>query len=135
MPQASQAHRDEARRVDDPGRLPRKLIFRTGDLDHASEHLAAVLARNSLAYLTRERRLDFHHRQARLGALAVNSLQFGVGITVKAPPFSDFYLVQLTLAGGCRLTQGRTCIDAPAGSIAIRGGWPKLNSPISGFPA
>jgi hypothetical protein len=54
-----------------------------------------------------------------LGALAVNSLQFGVGITVRAPPFSDFYLVQLTLAGGWRLTQGRTCIDAPAGSIAI----------------
>jgi hypothetical protein len=61
-------------------------------LDHASEHLAAVFAKNSLTYLTKERQLDFRHRQARLGALAINSLQFGIGMTVKAPPFSDFYL-------------------------------------------
>jgi hypothetical protein len=118
-PQVSNALRDEARGTHDPGLSPPKLIFRTADLDHASEHLAAVFANNRLAYLTRERRLDFLHRQARLGALAVNSLQFGVGITVKAPPFSDFYLVQFTLAGGCRLSQGRNCIDAPAGSAVI----------------
>src|SRR5271166_204670 len=117
-PPASQALQDTAA-IGDSGLLLRQPIFHTEDLDHARAHLAGVFAENSLAYLNRERGLDFRHRGARLGGLAINSLQFGVGIAVKAPPFSDFYLVQFTLAGKCLLSQGRNCIDAPAGSVAI----------------
>jgi AraC-like DNA-binding protein len=114
-----QVRPDNAESICEADLLPRHPIFRTHDLDHAREHLAGVFAEHSLAYLTKERRLDFRHRQTNLGTVTINSIRFGVGIAVKAPAFSDFYLVQFTLSGGCRLSQGHSCIDTPAGSIAI----------------
>lgn len=114
-----QVHPDNAESIGDADLLPRHPIFRTHDLEHAREHLAGVFTEHSLAYLTKGRRLDFRHRQAKLGAVAINSLRFGVGVAIKTPAFSDFYLVQFTLSGGCRLSQGPSCIDTPAGSIAI----------------
>jgi AraC-like DNA-binding protein len=114
-----QGRPDDAQSICDADLLPCHPIFRTHDLEHAREHLTGVFTDHSLAYLTRERRLDFRHRQAKLGAVAINSIRFGVGVAIKTPAFSDFYLVQITLSGGCRLSQGRSCIDTPAGSIAV----------------
>jgi AraC-like DNA-binding protein len=68
--------------------------------------------------LPKERQLDFRHREAKLGAIAVNSMQYGGGVIVNAA-LGDLYLVQFTLAGRCELQQGRSCIDTPAGSVAI----------------
>ena len=79
--------------------LPRHPIFRTRELEHAREHLKDVFVEHRLTYLPKERRLDFRHRQAKLGPIAVNSLRYGAGIMVTAPPFGEFYLLQFTLAG------------------------------------
>jgi AraC-like DNA-binding protein len=114
-----QVRPDNAEPICDADLLPRHPIFRTHDLEHAREHLVGVFTEHRLAYSTRERRLDLRHRQAKLGAVAINSIRFGVGVAIKTPAFSDFYLVQFTLSGGCRLSQGHSCIDTPAGSIAI----------------
>ena len=99
--------------------LPRHPIFRTRDLEHAREYISGVLGEHRVAYLPKERQLDFRHRQAKLGEIAVNSMQYGAGVTITAPPFGDLYLVQFTLTGRCQLRQGRNFIDTPAGSIAI----------------
>jgi AraC-like DNA-binding protein len=110
---------DNAESICDADLLPCHPIFRTYDLEHAREHLAGIFAENRLAYLANERRVDFQHRQAKLGAVTINSIRFGVGVTLKTPGSHDFYLVQFTLSGACRLSQDRSCIDTPAGSIAI----------------
>ena len=98
--------------------LPRHPIFRTCDLERAREHIAGVFGEHRVAYLSKERRLDFRHREARLGHIAVNSMQYGAGVIVNAA-LGDLYLVQFTLTGSCELRQGRNSIHAPAGSIAI----------------
>src|SRR6516165_9777142 len=82
--------------------LPRHPIFRTRDLEHAREYISGVLGEHRVAYLPKERQLDFRHRQAKLGQIAVNSMQYGAGITITAPPFGDLYLVQFTLTGSPR---------------------------------
>ena len=99
--------------------LPRRPAFRTHDLDHAREYIGGVLVEHDLAYLSRERHLDFHHRQARLGSLGVNLMEYGAGVMVNAPPFSDFYLLQFTLSGYCQIWQNNTHAILPAGSVAI----------------
>ena len=78
-----------------------------------------MLAPHRLTYLTREHRLDFRHRLARLGAVELNALQFGGDVMVTAPHLPDFYLLQFMLAGSCTLTQGGRSYDMPAGSVAV----------------
>jgi len=118
-PPAFQAHPDSTGTIGDADLLPRHPIFSARDLEHAREHCSVAFAEHRLTYLVREQGLDFRLRQAKLGAVAVNSLQFGPGILVTAPPLGDFYLLQFTLAGRCRLSQGRNSVDLPTGSVAI----------------
>ena len=70
-------------------------------------------------YLTRERRLDFRHRLAKVGAVDPNAMQFGGDVMVVAPHVPDSYLLQIMLAGDCMLTQGGRSYDMPAGSVAV----------------
>jgi len=118
-PAAFQAHPDNISTIGGADLLPRQPIFRTSDLEHARSYLGGVFVENRLAYLPRERGLDFRHRQVKLGPITVNSMQYGAGITVTAPLFGDFYLLQFTLAGGCEFRQGRKCLGIPAGSVAV----------------
>jgi hypothetical protein len=99
--------------------LPRHAVFRTGDLDHARAHLCGVFAEHGVNYLPRERHLEFRHRQAKLGSIALNSLQWGAGVMVQAPLLPDFYLLQFTLAGECELWQGKHHSVLRARSVTI----------------
>ena len=74
---AFQAHPGGTRTIGDADLLPRQPIFRTRDLEHAREYLGGVFVEARFAYLSRERNLDFRHRQAKLGPIAVNSMQYG----------------------------------------------------------
>jgi hypothetical protein len=72
-----------------------------------------------VTYLRRERRLDFRHRQAKVGSISVNSLQWGAGVMVNAPQLRDFYLLQFTLEGECELWQESHHDVLRARSVAI----------------
>ena len=99
--------------------LPRRALFRARDLDEVREHNRGVFVEHGLAYLPRERHLDFCHRQAKLGSIAINMLEYGAGVMVSPQAFGDFYVLQFTLAGECQIWQeGRHSI-LPAGSIAV----------------
>ena len=81
--------------------LPRQAVFRTRDLDQAREHMCSVFAENSLTYLPRQRLLDFRHREAKLGSIALTPAPHAM---VTAPVVPDFYLLQFTsLAGECEV--------------------------------
>jgi AraC-like DNA-binding protein len=99
--------------------LPRHSVFRTRDLEHARRHNYNVFVEHALDYLPRERHLDFRHRQAKLGPITINVMQYGAGVVIKAPPFTDFYLLQFTLAGECQVSDERHHNILPAGSVAI----------------
>ena len=99
--------------------LPRHAVFRTRDLDHARQHNNGVFVEHAVDYLPRERHLDFRHRQAKLGSVTINLMQYGAGVLIKARPFSNFYLLQFTLSGECRVCQQRHQIVLPAGSVAV----------------
>jgi AraC-like DNA-binding protein len=99
--------------------LPRHPIFRARDLEPVCEYLSGVLAPHRLNYLTRERRLNFRHRGAKLRAIEVNALQFGGEIMVAAPHLPDYYLLQFMLDGSCTLAQGGHAYDMASGSVAV----------------
>ena len=119
-PSAFQAHPFDGKTTGGADELlPCHPIFRTRDLERAREHMGGVWGEHRVDYLSKERGLDFRHREAKLGRIGVNSMQYGAGVMVNALPFRDLYLVQFTLAGRCELRQGRNYIDTPAGSVAI----------------
>jgi AraC-like DNA-binding protein len=99
--------------------LPRQAVFRTRDLDQARARMCMVFGEHSIAYLSHERLLDHRHRQAQVGSVAVNSLQYGAGVLIDAPLLRDFYLLQFTLAGECHMWQDQHHSVLPAGSVAI----------------
>ena len=72
--------------------LPRQAVFRTRDLDQAREHMCGVFAEHGVTYLPRQRLLDFRHREAKLGSIALNSLQWGAGVMVTAPASSPIFI-------------------------------------------
>jgi AraC-like DNA-binding protein len=105
--------------IGDSDLLPRHAVFRTRDLDEARGHLCGVFAEHRVNYLPRERHLEFRHRQAKLGSIALNSLEWGAGVMVTAPLLPDFYLLQFTLTGACELWQGTHHSVLPARSVTI----------------
>ena len=105
--------------IGDSDLLPRHAVFRTRDLDEARGHLCGVFAEHGVNYLPRERHLEFRHRQAKLGSIALNSLEWGAGVMVSAPLLPDFYLLQFTLTGECELWQQAHHSVLPARSVAI----------------
>ena len=118
-PAAARSGENNSALAGDADLLPRHPIFRARDLEPAREYLSGVLAPHRLTYLTREHRLNFRHRCARLGAVDLNALEFGGDVMVIAPHIPDYYLVQFTLAGSCTLTQGGRTYDMRAGSVAV----------------
>jgi AraC-like DNA-binding protein len=88
-------------------------------LDEARGHLCGVFAEHGINYLPRERHLEFRHRQAKLGPIALNSLQWGAGVMVSAPLLPDFYLLRFTLTGVCELWQETHHSVLPARSVTI----------------
>jgi AraC-like DNA-binding protein len=120
MPQTSTSSgQNRAALIDDPDLLPGHPAFCSHDLEIVREYLSGVLAPHRLTYERRERRLEFRHRVARLGAVELNSIRFGGEIMVNAPHFPDYYLLQFMLAGSCRVTQEGCSYDMPAGSVAV----------------
>jgi AraC-like DNA-binding protein len=106
-------------RIGDSHLLPRQVVYRTRDLDEAREHLCGVFAQHGVEYLPRERHLEFRHRQAKLGSVALNSLEWGAGVLVSAPLLPNFYLLQFTLTGACELWQETHHSILPARSVTI----------------
>jgi AraC-binding-like domain len=105
--------------IEESDLLPRHAVFRTHDLDEARGHLCGVFADHGVDYLPRERHLEFRHRQAKLGSIALNSLEWGAGVMVSAPLLPDFYLLQFTLTGACELWQETHHSILPARSVTI----------------
>jgi AraC-like DNA-binding protein len=118
-PAASLPGPDNCALIGDADLLPRHPIFHASDLESACQYLSGVFAPHRQTYLTRERRLNFRHRCARLGVIELNALAFGGDVRVDAPHIPDYFLVQFTLAGSCALTQAGRTYDMGAGSVAV----------------
>jgi hypothetical protein len=118
-PTAARSDQDDFSLLGGADLLPRYPIFRARDLECVCDYLSGVLAPHRLTYWTRERRLDFRHRAAKLGAVDVNAIRFGGNVMVAAPDLPDFYLLHFMLAGACTLTQGGRSFDEAAGSVAV----------------
>lgn len=118
-PTAVRSDRDNFSSLGHADLLARYPIFRARDLECVCHYLSGVLAPHRLTYWTRERRLDFRHRVAKMGTIELNAIQFGGDVMVAAPHLPDFYLLHFMLAGNCTLTQGGRWFDHPAGSVAV----------------
>jgi AraC-like DNA-binding protein len=101
--------------------LSRQPAFRTHDLDQCRTYNDRVFREHRMAYLPRERHLDFCHRQASLGSAGVKLMvmEYGAGVMIDAPPFTDFYLLQFTIREQCEIWQNKAHTILPTGSITI----------------
>jgi AraC-like DNA-binding protein len=94
------------------------LLLETSAPARAEEHLNRVFAYHRLD-VPRGGGLRFQHRQAGAGELDVNHLVYGADVTISTPALPDFYLLQVTLKGACRITDGGAAVDLPAGSVFV----------------
>ena len=73
MHAAFQAHPPNTGTIGDADDLLlRHPIFHTRDLEHAREYIGGVFGEHRVAYLPKERQLDFRHREAKLGPIKPN---------------------------------------------------------------
>jgi len=120
MPTATTLIPEHGPVVADPvGLPPNQPAFHATDLDQVCEHLSGAIAPHKLSYTTRSRGLDFLHRGAALGAMTLNDMQYGGDVTIAAPDFGNYYLLQFMLEGRCRLTQAGATFDMAAGTVAL----------------
>jgi AraC-like DNA-binding protein len=116
--EAPPSGQDDAVLTGDADLLAHRPLFRAGDLALVNAYLVGALAPHQLTYATRDRRLDFRHRGASLGAITLNALQYGGDVVVDAPNFPD-YLLQFMLGGSCRVQQEGRSYDMQPDSVAV----------------
>ncbi|MGE0733408.1 MAG: AraC family transcriptional regulator [Alphaproteobacteria bacterium] len=99
--------------------LSRRLAFKTDDSGRARDYLARAFPTHSLNIERSHARLQFEHRGADLGAASFHRLQYGSRVTVNVPPLERCYLLHLTLAGACEISQERKSIVVAPGQLVV----------------
>jgi len=81
--------------------------FRTGDLDSARAHIAALFVPHELDVVGRQQVLDVCISSARLDSVSLIYHRHGASVRVRAPCLRDFYLLQIPLRGEAQVRFGR----------------------------
>lgn len=99
--------------------LSRRLAFKTADSARARDYLASAFPTHSIDIERGHGRLQFEHRGADLGSVSFHRLQYGSRVTVNVPPLERCYLLHLTLAGACEISQERKSIVVAPGHLVV----------------
>jgi AraC-like DNA-binding protein len=91
--------------------------FRTRSVEQARDHLASVFAVHRLACAARE--IDFRLHRRDHSQTSIMRLAYGAEVVVDAPALERFYLLQLTLTGGCDIDLGRRRVSVGPGELLV----------------
>ena len=91
---------------------PRRLldehpVFTSCDIDQARAQVARVFCAHGLEQTDPAQQLDCHMHRVALGALSLNYLCYGADVEITPGCLSDFYLVQIPVAGHADIHYGR----------------------------
>jgi AraC-like DNA-binding protein len=101
--------------------LVRRERLASRDLAEVHSHMQSTICSHDLG-LEVPSSIDFTHRQASIGELALNAIYYGQHsgrVWVKAAPVQSRYLVQFSLSGSSRISQCGKTTEVAAGSVFI----------------
>ncbi len=87
--------------------LAKHALFHSTDLDEARERVAAVFCPHRLDTIGRGARLDARHHHLAGDRLSLNYIEYGAKTLIAPGHLEDFYLVQIPVAGGAAISNGR----------------------------
>jgi AraC-like DNA-binding protein len=92
--------------------LSEHTLFRTHDLDDARDQVARVFCPHRLTTAASSGEVDAVHNSVKLKDLSVNYLDYGAEVNITPGELNSFFLVQIPLSGGGRVTCGSQNVES-----------------------
>ena len=92
--------------------LSEHTLFRTHDLDDARDQVARVFCPHRLTTAAASGEVDAVHNSVKLKDLSVNYLDYGAEVNITPGELNSFFLVQIPLSGGGRVTCGSQNVES-----------------------
>lgn len=87
-------------------------LFQTTDVDTARAAVAQRFCDHTLVLGADSGNFDACHNHARGQNLSLNYIRYGCDVAINPGELTDFYLVQIPLAGAARIRNGRRVVEA-----------------------
>jgi len=85
-------------------------LIKTRDVFEAREEVARVFCPHELTPTSAHGQVDVVHNGARVGKVGLNYLRYGDEVRIRPGTLTDFYLVQIPIAGRARVRVGDTLV-------------------------
>ena len=105
-------------RMTTPTPLQGHQLFRSHDLDETRDRVARVYCPHRLETLGRAR-VDACHNHIRGERLSLNYMEYGARTRIEPGELGSFYLMQIPLAGGAEIANGRDRYGSDPGAAAV----------------
>ena len=92
--------------------LSEHTLFRTRDLDDARDQVARVFCPHRLTTASTSGELNTVHNSVKLKDLSLNYLDYGTEVNITPGELNSFFLVQIPLSGGGRVTFGSETVES-----------------------
>ncbi|MDA4844035.1 AraC family transcriptional regulator [Hoeflea poritis] len=99
--------------------LSQYALFRTGDPEQARDMVARKFCGHKLEPLADRSAFDACHHFAPGAMLAINYMRYGATVLIEPGELQEFYLIQIPIAGGARITNGGIAFDSDLGNGTI----------------
>jgi len=87
-------------------------LFRTRDLDDARNQVARVFCPHRLTTSATSGEVDAVHNSVKLKNLSLNYLDYGTEVNITPGELNSFFLIQIPLSGGGRVTCGSQTVES-----------------------
>lgn len=99
--------------------LAQHVLFVSRDLAEARDRVARVFCPHRLETIGARARLAARHHHLRGERLSLNYIEYGARTLIDPGELGSFYLLQIPLAGGARIRNGRDCYLSNTGAAAV----------------
>ncbi|RQH06410.1 AraC family transcriptional regulator [Paraburkholderia dinghuensis] len=87
-------------------------LFQTRDIEQARQWGVRTFCENELRHIDVRSELNARLLYRKYGSIGIGRMTYGGEVTIRPDTFDDFYLVQVPLSGGERITHGNETINS-----------------------
>lgn len=92
--------------------LAKYRLFQSAELECAREMVAQKYCAHRLDFVAPQSRLDAVHNHVALPGLSFNYMRYGGAVRITPGELERFYLIQIPLAGGAQITNGKMEVES-----------------------
>lgn len=92
--------------------LAKYRLFQSAELECAREMVAQKYCAHRLDFVAPQSRLDAVHNHVALPGLSFNYMRYGGAVHINPGELEKFYLIQIPLAGGAHITNGKMEVES-----------------------